>query len=73
MRGATDLVRVTREWSMQWWDRAEHMVWNPPGSLAAGMERAPGPPRAQHRVDRLRVARAATKTGGTKASGPCAP
>jgi hypothetical protein len=37
MKGATDLARVTREWSTQWWDRSEHMVWNPPGSLAPGM------------------------------------
>jgi hypothetical protein len=29
------LADVTREWSMRWWDPAEHMVWNPPGSFDA--------------------------------------
>jgi hypothetical protein len=35
---AADLARVTYEWATQWWDPAEHMVWNPPGSLYAGIE-----------------------------------
>jgi hypothetical protein len=29
----SDLADVTRQWSMRWWDPAEHMVWNPPGSF----------------------------------------
>ena len=38
MTGADDLAAATYEWSMQWWDRTEHMVWNPPGSLDATIE-----------------------------------
>lgn len=38
MSDADDLARVTFEWAAQWWDPAEHMVWNPPGSLHAGIE-----------------------------------
>jgi len=40
-----DLADVTRVWSMQWWDAAEHMVWNPPGSFDAE-----APPRSVHLV-----------------------
>src|SRR3954452_23050413 len=30
---AADLFTVTARWSRQWWDPAESMVWNPPGSF----------------------------------------
>lgn len=35
---ADDLAAATYEWSMQWWDHAAHMVWNPPGSVDASIE-----------------------------------
>jgi hypothetical protein len=34
----SDLATATYEWSMQWWDHDEHMVWNPPGSIDPGIE-----------------------------------
>lgn len=38
MTDAEDLATTTLEWSRQWWDHTEHMVWNPPGSLSADLE-----------------------------------
>jgi len=35
---SSDLAAATYAWSMQWWDRDEHMVWNPPGSIDPGIE-----------------------------------
>jgi hypothetical protein len=34
----SDLAAATYEWSMQWWDHDAHMVWNPPNSVAPGIE-----------------------------------
>ena len=35
---SADLAAATYAWSMQWWDHDAHMVWNPPGSIAPGIE-----------------------------------
>jgi hypothetical protein len=33
-----DLAAATYAWGMQWWDHREHMVWNPPASIAPDIE-----------------------------------